>query len=663
VRAVLRRSLAALGATGALLLWAAGPAAATTGRIDSAEGTAAGALNIVFSAVDLPSGESVDPDSVRVTINGQVVPTAVTPLDEAAEQPVRTTYLVMDTSGSMNEATPDGVSRLLAAKRAAASYLEGVPDDVLVGLITFADNASVRVEPTTDRGSVRRAVDGLEADGSTALYDAVVLAAEQLPEDGVRSQIVLSDGVDEGSTVGLPRATAVVERSGASLDAIALGAEAGTNPALSQLADAGNGSVTRAENADQLTARFEQQAQQQATQLLIEAQVPSDVAGTTQTVVVGARAGNQAIGAEAAFPLPAVPTTEPEVTDSYGPRPVAAPEPSITSSAWFLPLAIAAVAVGLVILLVVAFLSTDKDAQTSGRIRRRLARYSLNPRQDERPSTVATSGALGQSQVARSAVELAGKVVQGRDLDTGLAARLDAAGVPLRPAEWMIVHIGFAVAVGLAITLLSGFSLLATVIGLVLGVGLPYAYLSIKEGRRKSAFAAQLPDTLQLLSGSLAAGYSLPQAVDTVVRESSGPMAVELNRALVEARLGVPMEDALETVARRMDSVDFAWVVMAIKIQREVGGNLAEVLSNVAATMRERERLRRQVEVLSAEGRLSAVILGALPVVFALYLALTRPEYLSYLVTTSLGILMLVGGVVLLIAGAFWLRKVVKVEV
>jgi tight adherence protein B len=123
------------------------------------------------------------------------------------------------------------------------------------------------------------------------------------------------------------------------------------------------------------------------------------------------------------------------------------------------------------------------------------------------------------------------------------------------------------------------------------------------------------------------------------------------------------MEDALETVARRMDSVDFAWVVMAIKIQREVGGNLAEVLSNVAATMRERERLRRQVEVLSAEGRLSAVILGALPVVFALYLALTRPEYLSYLVTTSLGILMLVGGVVLLIAGAFWLRKVVKVEV
>ena len=99
-------------------------------------------------------------------------------------------------------------------------------------------------------------------------------------------------------------------------------------------------------------------------------------------------------------------------------------------------------------------------------------------------------------------------------------------------------------------------------------------------------------------------------------------MASELNRALVEARLGVPIEDALETVGKRMDSVDFAWVVMAIRIQRDVGGNLAEVLTGVAATMRERERLRRQVQVLSAEGRLSAVILGAMPILFAAYLML-----------------------------------------
>ena len=157
--------------------------------------------------------------------------------------------------------------------------------------------------------------------------------------------------------------------------------------------------------------------------------------------------------------------------------------------------------------------------------------------------------------------------------------------------------------------------------------------------------------------------FGVLQAIDTVVRESDGPMAAELNRAIVEARLGVPVEDALETTARRMNSVDFAWVVMAIRTQRDVGGNLSEVLNNVAATMRERERLRRQVDVLSAEGRLSAVILGALPVLFATYLVLVRPEYIGVLVTTPLGIVMIVVGLTLMLAGTFWMRKVIKVEV
>jgi tight adherence protein B len=254
-------------------------------------------------------------------------------------------------------------------------------------------------------------------------------------------------------------------------------------------------------------------------------------------------------------------------------------------------------------------------------------------------------------------------VVQRRDIDSGLGLRLEASGIPLKPPEWAIIHLGIAIAAGLGMALLTGFGLLATLLGLVLGLVLPFLYLSVKEGRRKAEFARSLPETLQLLAGSLAAGYSLPQAVDTVVRESSGPMAVELNRAIVEARLGVPIEDALDTVARRMESVDFEWVVMAIRIQREVGGNLAEVLTNVAATMRERERLRRQVDVLSAEGRLSAIILGALPLLFVIYLILVRPEYIGVLVTNPLGIVMVVVGVILLIAGAFWLRKVVSVEV
>jgi tight adherence protein B len=147
------------------------------------------------------------------------------------------------------------------------------------------------------------------------------------------------------------------------------------------------------------------------------------------------------------------------------------------------------------------------------------------------------------------------------------------------------------------------------------------------------------------------------------VREGQQPITGEFNRALIEARLGVPIEDALEGVATRMKSKDFEWVVMAIRIQREVGGNLAELLTTVAGTLRERERLRRQVKVLSAEGRLSAWILGMLPIAFSVYLLLVRPQYLKPLVAEPMGWLLLGLGVVLLSVGAAWMRRAVKVEV
>ncbi|MDQ3435713.1 MAG: type II secretion system F family protein, partial [Actinomycetota bacterium] len=163
--------------------------------------------------------------------------------------------------------------------------------------------------------------------------------------------------------------------------------------------------------------------------------------------------------------------------------------------------------------------------------------------------------------------------------------------------------------------------------------------------------------------GSLSAGYSLPQAVDAVVRQGNEPVATEFNKALVEARIGAPIEDALDDVGTRMGSVDFGWVVMAIRIQRDVGGNLAEILSTVSATLRERERLRRQVQVLSAEGKLSAYILGGLPIAFGFYLLLTRPDYLKPLITDPIGWLLLGGMAMLMVVGSFWMKKVVTVEV
>ncbi len=191
----------------------------------------------------------------------------------------------------------------------------------------------------------------------------------------------------------------------------------------------------------------------------------------------------------------------------------------------------------------------------------------------------------------------------------------------------------------------------------------PWLYLSFARSRRLKKFKGQLADTLQLMAGALSAGLSLAQGVDTVVREGTDPVAGEFRRALMETRLGVEIEDALAGVADRMQSVDFEWVVMAIRIQREVGGNLAELLNKVAETIREREYLERQVLTLSAEGRLSVWILGGLPPGFMLYLLMANRRYLEPMWTNPIGWLMLGTMAALLTVGIFWMRKLVKVEV
>ena len=261
-------------------------------------------------------------------------------------------------------------------------------------------------------------------------------------------------------------------------------------------------------------------------------------------------------------------------------------------------------------------------------------------------------------------MEIAGKALaSNKGLESALGARLEAAGMSMRPAEWLLMHAGIAVGAGMLGFLFSSGGILLTLLLLALGIFLPWMYLGFKRSRRLKAFDAQLADCLQLMSGSLSAGLSLAQSVDTVVREGSEPIAGEFRRSLMEARLGVQIEDSLESVAERMQSEDWKWVVMAIRIQREVGGNLAELLMNVAATLREREYLRRQVKALSAEGRLSAWILGGLPPGFVIYLTLANPSYLQPMVSSTLGWLMIGAATVMMVIGVFWMSKMVKVEV
>ena len=217
----------------------------------------------------------------------------------------------------------------------------------------------------------------------------------------------------------------------------------------------------------------------------------------------------------------------------------------------------------------------------------------------------------------------------GEELDM----RLEAAGVSLRAGEFVVASTGAAlvaafIGVGIFGTWIFG------VIFAAVGVAAPW--FSLKPARRRAEkLREQLPDVLTILASSLRAGHSFLQALDTVSKEIPEPAAGEFVRVVAEVRLGRPVEDALGALAERVGSEDFKWAVLAVNIQREVGGNLAEILDNVADTLRERATLRRQVRVLTTEGRLSAWVLGVMPFVIALYMYAVNKEYVSLLVTTT----------------------------
>jgi tight adherence protein B len=638
---------------------AAAPSVPPTGRIES-QSSKPGELDVTFSAIGLPAGQSVDLTSVRVFLNGTPVDSKAMAVGgatgSAIPEATRTAVLVVDISNGMKGAG------LAGAQTAARAFLKAVPPDVKVGLVTASTTASQVAAPTTDRAALTADINGLAATGGTALYDATVLAERAVGTTGSRTIVLLTGSRDDSSKATLAQAVSTAQLSGAVVDAVSLGTDATQVAPLQELTAASGGRLLATKQAADFAPAFRSAAQDISAEVLITAQVPAQFAGLGVTVAVTARAGNTTVTDSAAYQLSttaAAGSTASRAAAAASPRPE---QVTITplGSHTDLVIGIAAVFVGLLALFVLLAFNAKLLDTRDTRMRRRLSFYTLTGR-NTRAEPIPT--ALGDSSVTRSAVQLAGRLVVSRDFDARLGRRLEAAGVPLKPAEWLVVQAGSACGLGVLFLLLGGGSAVAAILGVLIGIGGPIGYLVMRESRRSTAFLEQLPDTLQLIAGSISVGHSLAQAMDAVVREDIQPVSIEFNRALVETRLGMPVEDALEGISTRMVSQDFAWIVMAIRIHREVGGNLAEILTTVAATIRERERLRRQVRGLSAEGRLSAWILGGLPPIFATYLILVRPTYIKPLFTDPLGVTLLGVMIVLMIAGVFWLRRVVKVEV
>jgi tight adherence protein B len=241
-----------------------------------------------------------------------------------------------------------------------------------------------------------------------------------------------------------------------------------------------------------------------------------------------------------------------------------------------------------------------------------------------------------------------------------LTDALDGAGIRLAGGEFVILTGALAllgVAVGLAIFGWWG----ALVFG-VFFLLIPRLIVAQKREKRRSLFSDQMEGILQLLSGSLRAGYGILQAIGTVASEAPSPAKEEFGRVMVETRVGRDLGESLVALAGRMGNEDFRWVAQAIEIQRSVGGDLAEILDTIAQTIRERSQIRRQVQALSAEGRISSYILIALPFIITGFLIAVAPQFLEPLVETTPGRVAVVAASVLMIIGIVWIRRLVRIK-
>lgn len=631
----MRRGATACGLVAALL-WVASPAvAAPELDVSDVEVDAdVRSVNLVLTAQGLAAGTGLDPSSVVAAVDGRSLPTTSVVTASAAsvaEPPI--VLMVVDTSGSM------AGQPMTDAKSAISEFVAEAPDQVGLGLLAFSTTPRLLVPPTLDRPVLLSAVAGLEAQGETALYDALVAGTAAMTMARDRRLVVLSDGGDTRSRHTLEQALGSTRRSGIAVDAIGFNTDESVQDVLTKVAASGGGQVHAAASSAELAAALASSVREHPTSLAVEILVPLDLRGEhTLTMTVSAPGGS-------------LTATSPLTLGSA---------PSTTSTADGSASAKRGLVVGLTA-IGAALLLGSLALLGGGQRQRRRTRAVLE--KFTTASEAAKEDLRDASPVTRTALSLAEKVVTKRKLQDSSSLRLARAAVSMTPAEWILLQAGAAFATTLLLVLLGWNLLLAGVVGTALGLLVPSMFLKVRGSRRQKAFSEKLPDALQMTAGSLSAGYSLAQALDGLVREGSEPMATEIGRALAESRLGIPVETTLDGVAARMDSRDFGWVIMAIRVQREVGGNLAGILTTVAATMRERAMLRRHVRGLSAEGRLSAYILIGLPVSLALFMLTVRREYIEPLYTTGIGIGLIATALVLLAFGSFVMSRMVKVEV
>jgi tight adherence protein B len=551
--------------------------------------------------------------------------------------------LLIEVSQSMN--TDAAIER---AREAALSFVEEKAPTDQVAVVAFDGTVTVLQGFTADQGLLEAAIEQLAPGSGSARYDAVVRAVSLFDESTLQPNILLLGGsADTSSSANLDRAVGALTRSGTTLFAVGIEGDDFAMGQLERLADDSGGQAVVTDDPAQLEALFAG-VQETLRRQYVASFTARDNGATDLTLTIGAAQataeltlGSRVDGAQALSPTPAERPSGPAFFRS--------------SAGLALGLLLVLLAVGAAVWSVVTTF-TSRDESLEATLRPYQEGYVASSDDDDRNTGMA------QTMLARRAVGITERFAERQGFLEKVETKLEQANLPLRPAEALLFYSAGAILVVVLVAFLSQSVVVILAIA-GLAILLPPAVLSFLAKRRRKAFETLLPDTLQLLASTLRAGYSLMQGVEAVSTEVAEPMGRELRRVVTEARLGRPLEESMEAVAQRMSSPDFSWAVMAIGIQREVGGNLSELLVTVGDTMTERERLRRDVNALTAEGRVSAVILGILPLGIGLFIWSANPGYLDPLFERTAGQIMIGVALVMMLGGFLWMKKIIEIEV
>jgi tight adherence protein B len=255
------------------------------------------------------------------------------------------------------------------------------------------------------------------------------------------------------------------------------------------------------------------------------------------------------------------------------------------------------------------------------------------------------------------------RALEGRRVSEDLSTQLARADLKLTVGEFLVLQLLAAIAAGAAGYFLSG-TIVIGILTLVLGWFAPRWFMSYRQGARLRAFNDQLGDALNLMVNGLRSGYSVMQAMEAVSREMAPPLAAEFSRVVQEVQIGLPLDQALSNMLRRITSDDLDLVVTAINVQREVGGNLAEILDVISFTIRERVRIKGEIRALTAQGRYSGYVISLLPICLVLVLFVVNKPYVSQLFTSGwCGWAMVVCGLLMIGTGFIAIQKIVAIEV